>query len=200
MNNVEVVIARYNEDVEWVKQFQNYKIYNKGSELSIENIKLPNVGACDHTYLYHIINNYDSLANVTVFLTGGCVYRNDKLPIVNYVLQNAIQGLTCTDTYIVNTDELYNFTIDSHKHFHVENDDPKLIPCEIRPYGKWLKEYANKTIIPNVQYGGIFCVTRDDIRSNPKSYYEKLIIPLSKDRKPEAAHYMERAWSAIFRK
>jgi hypothetical protein len=29
-----IVVARYNEDIEWTKQFQNVIIYNKGESLN----------------------------------------------------------------------------------------------------------------------------------------------------------------------
>jgi hypothetical protein len=79
-DNIELVIARYNEDLEWTTQepFNKYKyiVYNKGKNENFNktNVKqiipVKNVGRCDHTYLYHIINNYDNLGNIVVFLPG----------------------------------------------------------------------------------------------------------------------------------
>lgn len=72
-----VVVARYNENVEWTKQFVNVNginviIYNKGDENDKENnmIQLPNVGRDGHTYYKHIYDNYDNLEDYTVFLQG----------------------------------------------------------------------------------------------------------------------------------
>ena len=80
---VEIVVARYNENLEWLKHhpFSEYNviIYNKGTNNNfykpkklkyIENLE--NVGKCDHTYLYHIIKNYDNLSDITIFLPGSC--------------------------------------------------------------------------------------------------------------------------------
>ena len=76
--NIEIVISRYNENLEWLnyEPFNKYKniIYNKGPNddfCKTNNIKvfnLENIGRCDHTYLFHIIENYDNLADITVFL------------------------------------------------------------------------------------------------------------------------------------
>ena len=33
-------------------------------------ISLKNLGKCDHTYFHHIVNNYNKLADVTIFLPG----------------------------------------------------------------------------------------------------------------------------------
>lgn len=60
----EIVIARYNEDLHWLNTIQDIDlitIYNKGplidtSYINHKNVvvhNIPNVGRCDHTYLYH---------------------------------------------------------------------------------------------------------------------------------------------------
>jgi hypothetical protein len=68
---VNIVVAKYNENVDWTKKL-NHKvtIYDK-SEKPIEgSIKLKNVGREGETFLYHIVNNYNNLDDVTVFLQG----------------------------------------------------------------------------------------------------------------------------------
>ncbi len=92
-NTVDIVLARYKESLRhWVNCLpylaQNYKItlwvYNKHDNDAvidqqvfeqlipyiekIETVRLDNVGRESHTYLTHIINNYDNLADATVFL------------------------------------------------------------------------------------------------------------------------------------
>lgn len=83
-----LIVARYREDVSWLDLIKNEKdvfIYNKNTQLDHDeyNIKpsyvdvdgvklcdLPNIGRESHTYLYHIVNNYDNLADVNIFLQG----------------------------------------------------------------------------------------------------------------------------------
>ena len=68
MITTEIVIARYNEDLSWLNKIdKNIKItiYNKGNNnINFPFIQLPNIGRESHTYLYHIINNYDNLADI----------------------------------------------------------------------------------------------------------------------------------------
>ena len=66
-----IVVAKYNENVDWTKKLiHNVTIYDK-SEHPIEgSIKLKNVGREGETFLYHIVNNYHNLDDVTVFLQG----------------------------------------------------------------------------------------------------------------------------------
>ena len=65
-----IVIARYNENVEWSKQFSNVIIYNKGTPLEgkYNEIFLNNVGREGHTYYKHIYDNYENLSAYTIFL------------------------------------------------------------------------------------------------------------------------------------
>lgn len=74
MSKVDLVVARYNEDVNWLKKVPkniNIILYNKGNDdIEFKYIKLDNIGRESHTYLYHIINNYDKLANKTIFTQG----------------------------------------------------------------------------------------------------------------------------------
>lgn len=68
-----IVIARYNESVEWCNEFKNVIVYNKGEKL--KNIKhnvieLKNVGREGHTYYKHIYDNYENLSDYTIFLQG----------------------------------------------------------------------------------------------------------------------------------
>ena len=67
-----IVVARYNENVEWTKEFTNVTIYNKGEPLPTEfnEIRLNNVGREGHTYYTHIVNQYNSLDDFTIFLQG----------------------------------------------------------------------------------------------------------------------------------
>ena len=70
-------------------------IYNKGSTkvLNIKNssiINLPNVGYEAHTYLYHIVYNYDKLYNCILFLPGSAwsqpYKRYQMLEIINILI------------------------------------------------------------------------------------------------------------------
>lgn len=68
--SLEVVVARYNESVDWVKEL-NYKvtIYNKNrEEENLFPINLPNVGREGHTFFYHIVENYDNLPDYLAFI------------------------------------------------------------------------------------------------------------------------------------
>ena len=70
---LELVVARYDEDVAWTQPFARVTtVYNKGGEmLSVDSasvlVRMPNIGLEQHSFLYHILHNYDKLAERTVF-------------------------------------------------------------------------------------------------------------------------------------
>jgi len=107
---VEMVIARFNEDidwaVEWLERNATMTVYDKGKSFktskntSVRQTRLPNVdfGRETHTYLLHIINNYDRLAEWTLFTQGSPeVHSNasfdEALARVDFT--SRLQCLTC---------------------------------------------------------------------------------------------------------
>ena len=82
----EIVIARYNENLEWINEepFNRHPIivYNKSDNYDFSKnnitqiINLPNIGRETHSYLYHIVKNYDNLKEVTIFLPGSVELPN----------------------------------------------------------------------------------------------------------------------------
>ena len=65
-----LVIALYNEDLDWINQFDfTYTIYNKGNT-NIPSISLPNTGRESDTFLNYILDNYNNLPNTIAFLQG----------------------------------------------------------------------------------------------------------------------------------
>jgi Protein of unknown function (DUF3431) len=67
----EVVIAKFKEDISWAECIQsNRTIYAKDPEERLGFRILPNLGREGGTYLFHIVENYDRLADRTLFLQG----------------------------------------------------------------------------------------------------------------------------------
>jgi hypothetical protein len=72
----DLVISVYNEEITWLlkRNFSNENIfaYNKFERFDYNFAeKLPNVGRESHTYIWHIIKNYDDIkSDYTMFLQG----------------------------------------------------------------------------------------------------------------------------------
>lgn len=213
--NIQLVVARYNENLEWINEdpynkYQNV-IYNKSdnsnfskSDKTRDIISLPNVGRCDHTYLYHIIHNYDNLANITVFLPGSADMENKKNKSERLLkeIETNNQNIFLCSKYNDVREELYDFQLDGWKASDEKNSElnpeMKLDSAKIRPFGEWFSDKFDDLKIEYVSYYGIFSVDKKEILQHPKSYYENLIKDLETSSNPEAGHFFERSWAAVF--
>jgi hypothetical protein len=74
---VELVLADYDEDMDWSDAYRHVRTtYCKGPKRTAEAksngcVPLPNVGREGHTFLHHIVENYDKLSKWTVFSQSG---------------------------------------------------------------------------------------------------------------------------------
>ena len=89
-----IVVARYNENIEWLNsEMSNCIIFNKGEKLDLNNeIFLENVGRESETYLSYIISNYNNLPDVVVF-TQARISDHVGSDDVNYLIQIKNQAL-----------------------------------------------------------------------------------------------------------
>jgi hypothetical protein len=218
-NNITIVIARYKEDISYLlnDEFKNYTIiiYNKGDEITNQEIinkfnivQLPNVGKCDHTYLHHIIENYDNLSNVTIFLPASFYFmdykKNRGLKVIEKAseINNTIFPVTNIGGSVLEIDYVNNFELDEWKTSFGNNQDKnanyktKLSP--IRPYGKWYEKHFPNNKCPYISYMGMFAISKNDIHKNQLEKYKTLISYMDDDVNPEAGHFMERAWVSLF--
>ena len=211
---IDVVIARYNEDLKWLnnKRFTKYNciIYNKGindkfyKPANAKVVNLKNVGMCDHTYLYHIVTNYDNLNKITIFLPGSSEmdYKMKRVEKLFKEIKKRDKAVFLyNDEYKNVKKDLYNFTIDSWKVTHNKNNklntDNKLLPSIIRPFGKWFEDKFGNTVIKHISYYGIFSASDKDIKQKPKTFYINLLEEVNKVKNHETAHYFERSWEAV---
>jgi hypothetical protein len=77
-HDVEIVLSRFNEDIRWSDMYSSIRtIYDKSENISSSSwlssktagkvVSISNLGRESYAYLWHIVNNYDTLAAVTVF-------------------------------------------------------------------------------------------------------------------------------------
>merc|ERR1719330_1936521 len=73
--SVEIVVAHYDEDLSWLDQHRGsgvkVSVYSKGLVAPEAGAHmLSNVGRESHAYLHHIVTNWKSLADWTIFTRG----------------------------------------------------------------------------------------------------------------------------------
>ena len=212
--SIEIVISRYNEDLKWTldKPFNKYKyiVYNKGNNDNFEKknilkiINLKNVGRCDHTYLYHVINNYNNLSDIIVFLPGSINMNYKKRKAIKLLekIEDKNNAIFLSDYYdknIVNT--FYHFQLNNYESNDIKNRNENVNNFKlsnIRPFGKWYNNTFNNRVLHNISFFGIFSVSKYDILKNNVNYYELLLKQLNDSSNPEVGHYFERSWETIF--
>jgi hypothetical protein len=212
--HIEIVVARYNEDLNWTNEYPfnqfKYTIYNKGPNDNFTKpeiyrvVPLPNIGRCDHTYLYHVVTNYNCLAPITIFFPGSIQISHKReiaVKLINHILSlNKAVFLGFTTSNI--KDEFKTFYLDnwaaSDPNNRINNEDSKLQPARLRPYGKWYKHFFKNTVVKNYCFMGIFSINKLDIIKHDISRYIQLLNSVSGHSNPEVGHYIERSWAAIF--
>lgn len=215
-DTVDIVVARYNEDLKWTleppfNQFQ-YIVYNKGPNQNFEKkhvkriMQIPNVGRCDHTYLYHITHNFNHLAEVNVFFPGSLQMETKKpraMELLNRILANKCQQAIFIGKYSPNIlNEFQHFSLDNWTASDLQNakvnNEHKLYPSVFRPFGKWFRHHFGSLLVNYRVDNSLFSVHKKDIIKHDINRYQRLLSELSCSSNPEVGHYCERAWGAIF--
>ena len=84
---LELVVARYHEDLAWLRRVPReftVTVYNKGPAIP-DATPLPNVGREAHTYLHHLTECHGALAALTVFVQG---HPFDHAPDLHKILRS----------------------------------------------------------------------------------------------------------------
>ena len=192
-SRIKFVIARYQEDLSWANGLASCIVYSKDSSPHNSTqpvITLPNVGREGHTYLHHIITNYDKLDDYTVFLQG---YPFDHTPYLEDIIreiQNSVErneplafrSISKTVLEIVVT----NHVADWNGYFNLDEVYTKIFD----------KKKADQRF--SFGAGAQFVVSKETILSRPKSFYENMITLLNKECNPPEGYAIERLWMMIF--
>jgi len=182
----EIVISRFKEDIAWVEvpKRLGYEItvYNKHEGANL----LANVGKESHTYLTHIVKNYDNLSDVTVFLQGEPFSHCKDL----YELLSVIKNFNVKFDYARLSDG--TIICDGNGRPHC---GPEHLPLS-RLYQYIFETQAPEVFVCNP--AGQFAVTRGAIHKNPRMIYEKCLNALSYSMNPIEGFCMERMWFSLF--
>jgi len=192
--NVNVVVSRFNENIDWVSDIDNYYsvIYNKGLSEIESSIRLPNLGRESHTYLYHIVNNYNNLHDVTIFLQGN-PFDHGFMDFFGSF--EAFNNYDFVDNF-TGFNSIWQVDADSRPH----NFAPS---CGYIPN---INNFIEKTKIKlpaskvfNFHPGAQFAVKKEHIQKISLEDYIKLLNVLSSNGSdPIEGHIMKRLWFHLF--
>ena len=210
MMSFHVVVARYSENIEWLRKFplDSLYIYNKGDEGSLHTQlqllrngrdesyhveQLPNIGREAHTYLHYIVQNYDKLPDIVHFTQGSL----DEHPF-----HKSVDFTDSSKAFSTQNLSFCAFSNGFDRHCRLASyRDHVLEPAECNGH-EWFYKYIDPFRTVNVQcmyiwWNAIFSVRKEFIQSRPRHYYKRLIEQLS-TQNPEVAHYFERSWFYLF--
>ncbi len=216
---VECVITRYNEHIDWIGYINNnvtsFTIYNKGTNDAIfKNMdmstvqdkitinKLPNVGRIDHTIAYHILANWDSLADITVFLPASIMMCQRKGSYLN-AIRKRLTTLSKFNGFFSprfhKIDETYNYTIDNYQAEGKcnKNNNP-FVKSEFKDFKTWKTAVIDDRPIKYLAMRGMFAVCKDNIKNVDPSVYQRMLTSLSVGDNIENGHFAERIWAHLF--
>jgi len=195
----QIVVSRYKEDISWLILFKNITlVYNKGNNdhllSKFDTVQLPNIGRESHTYLYHIVQNYDNLADHTIFFQGK-INDHKVLDIEDYFKN---------DNFIAKFNK-FEINILKSNINHIGKWKNDIITGRMKlskylPYD-WLTNQIGICIneeFTKIVWGANFSVHRDLILSKPKIFYQNILRYIEDHINPEEGHFLERSWYMIF--
>jgi hypothetical protein len=191
---LQLVVARYREDLSWVGNIAagiEAVIYDKGPAPLRGAVPLENVGREAHTYLHHICERYDDLADVTVFCQGKPF---DHAFDFHHTLRDLAENPEGVPAFrwlghIVDTDS------SDGRLFRAWSKNHHAVGLGLAAFHRalWGTEGPDEY---SFFLGGQFVVRRDLVRARPLSFYEQARrVSLEF---PEAAHCFERCWDRVF--
>ena len=197
MPTYRIIVSRYNENIEWTKQFPNVIIANKGEPLQnvYNQAVLTNVGREGHTYYKYIYDNYKNLPDYMIFLQGNPF---DHSPNIITNLKKTIQTITSRP----NT-KCFHF-LSEQIHISTLN-----IQCSIYPECKNIHQNWERVFGETVQNkntdmecifgaGAQFIVSKENVLQHPIEFYKNIVQMLEYDINPLEGYDIESFHKYIF--
>jgi Protein of unknown function (DUF3431) len=178
--DIQLVVAHYRESLDWLERFRELSriVYHKGG-LGGEN-PLPNVGREAHTYLHHVVANYDRLAPVTVFLQGDPYAHVPDLDDKIWSLEQRLGYRDLSDHILV-------------EDAHGEPVQPGLRLGEM--YRELFGQPPPDFFVCHA--AACFAVSRENVLRRPREFYERALELVV--RRAQGPWEIERLWQYLFR-
>jgi hypothetical protein len=200
---IDIVVARCNENVDsWIKRVVDqaadgsgvvrFCVYNKGApnsvtqDLSTEQKyrvtvvdSIPNIGREAHTYLYHIVERYSALAELTLFVQG------DPFPHISAQRRHtAIHTLTDGKGGAIAPTTI------------LEEKTPPMHFARVNVHAAAQKVFGWELPAYRFSPGAQYAVPRQNILARPLAWWQRLLDMVVDDS--VNAWEVERLWMYIF--
>ena len=209
--NLDVIISSYN-DINGINDLLNILsktnhnitcyIYEKGNtkynlkdyNFKINIIHLPNIGREQHTYLYHIINNYDNLAD-NILMTPSNINRYPgRIDIIKKNIDFLVSNICCN----VDLDGSSNILAGQKEYFVHNNGYGKVCRTNFKNLYKYFNKILNKfRPDENSCFNGTYFTKNFFIKNNSIDYYKKIINTIKCDI-DESGYHLERIMNLVY--
>jgi hypothetical protein len=202
----DIVVAHYKENLDWIREIdrnlvENIFVYTKGDKADpipgVRQFYLTNVGRESHTYIWHVVNNWDSISSGTcsdfVFFVQGGPHDMSPKKIMEWAEIVSEDGL----------DHTYNFRIGNPNDF-LTNGRISQWAGQTKPADCGVVDWCVKHVKSNpkdsfpIFWNGCFGVSTRLIAQSELSRYVKIMQNELSDINPECGHYCERLWYYMF--
>ena len=201
-NAPELVVARYQEDIAWLRKRPGnlrVTVYDKSDEAVTELAgvtvwPLPNVGREAHTYLHHIVSRYDTLADWTIFCQGkpfdhAFDFKKTLRSFADHSLPTQSDSFHWLG-HLIDTDDNWGDRLFRPWSKNKDRRGLDMTGFHQAVFGNDGPETYSFVL------GAQFAVHRGLIRQRPKLFYERaLAVSISF---LDAAHCYERSWDRVF--
>jgi len=195
-----LIVARHRENVDWVEAFGNFTIYNKGRDdiprwLKPDSVRLGNFGREAHSYIYHIVENYDDLEDIMIFSQGD--FRPHlKIPVEDFLTMSLDIQDRGFSTNLINMSHSVG---SNERNFRLDWHGSKLETKRHYCLGEWWEQTVGEGWIrsKSVFWGAIFSVKKEFILRRSRESYQRILQTLDWSENPMEAHFCERAWFNI---
>lgn len=184
--NFRFIVARYNEDISWTKDFPNVTLINKGEKLEETFghtvIELENVGREGHSYYKWIYDNYENiLEDYIIFVQGNPFDHSPN------ILTNLHKYMNDSN---LNNDFIYISQLHNKTTLLKECDKKLYCTTILRTYQDLFRFIKESEIVG--AWGAQFMVSKRSILTKSKAFYEKLVNLVGHSINPDEGYHFER--------
>lgn len=197
-----IVVARYNEDLSWLNavapEWRRYIYSKQADSVSRDFLMLPNIGREAHTYLWHIIENYNNLEDFTVFAQGNPL---DHCP--DFAAR--VSNFDADSDFSPLGGELIVFNRLAQP--DLDGSGPGKHDRTFADFFEHLLDYPCPPLLI-CRARAQFVVSRKQVHERSRVFYQKCLQTLTDETKapspawslqhPLEAHFFERLWHRIF--
>lgn len=203
-----IIISRYNEDVNWVKDYPfEHIIYNKGSKLddTFNVLDIENIGNNQRDIFSFIYENYDNLPDVMVFTQGNpfdhcnktkfdmLINSNEFTPLESFenIIQSHAQILDTDGGYMEINNSWY---IDAHNRTFNQT-------CAWASFDEFMNKHFinyNRCEFNRFTPGSQYIIPKNSALFYSRNFWKYLMDILYKNNMTEG-HIIERSLLKIFK-